>query len=139
MNLNYLTTKTNFIMKQLVFVLFALAIVSCAAPKVSKTAEVAVTPAGDWDYTITGTPEGDFAGVLNIVNQNNAYAVKLNAGGNELPIEKFTWNPETKKVNGELYYSGTSVLFDAVMNGDEMVGDMSAGGMSFPFKATRKK
>jgi hypothetical protein len=124
-------------MKNLLFVLAAFLIVSCATTKTSKVAEV--TPAGDWDYKITGTPEGDFEGVMNIVDANNTYTVKLNAGGNELPIEKFTYNKDTKKVAGELYYSGTSVLFDAVMNGDEMVGDMSAGGMSFPFKATRKK
>lgn len=124
-------------MKHLLIIFAAFLIVSCATTKTAKVAEV--TPAGAWDYKITGTPEGDFEGIMNIANTNDAYTAKLTAGGNELPLEKFTYNKDTKKVGGELYYSGTSVLFDAVLNGDEMVGDMSAGGMSFPFKATRKK
>jgi hypothetical protein len=124
-------------MKNLLFVLAAFLIVSCATTKTSKVAEV--TPAGDWDYKITGTPEGDFSGIMNVTNANDVYAAKFNANGNEMAFEKFSYNKETKKVSGEFYYSGTSVLFDALLNGDEMTGDMSAGGMSFPFKATRKK
>lgn len=124
-------------MKQLLIIFAAFLIVSCASTKTSKVAEI--TPAGEWDYKITGTPEGDFEGIMNISNTNDVYTAKFNAAGNELSFEKFTYNKETKKVGGEFYYSGTSVLFDALLNGDEMIGDMSAGGMSFPFKATRKK
>ena len=42
-------------------------------------------------------------------------------------------------MTGEVYYNGTPVLFDAVMEGEALNGTMSAGGMNFPFKATRKK
>jgi hypothetical protein len=123
-------------MNKLFLLLAVIALYSCASTKTSKTA---ITPAGDWEYLIAGTPEGDFKGIMNITKQGDTYTAKMNANGSELALEKFTWNPETKKVNGELYYSGTQVLFDATLNGDELVGDMSAGGMSFPFKATRKK
>lgn len=123
-------------MKNLIFAFAALIIASCASTKTSK---VVISPAGNWDYTITGTPEGDFSGVMNIVAQDKVYTAKLNASGSELAIEKFTWDEATKKVGGELYYSGTSVLFDATLAGEEMIGTMSAGGMNFPFKATRKK
>jgi hypothetical protein len=123
-------------MKNLIFVFVVLIIASCASTKTSK---VVITPAGNWDYNISGTPEGDFSGVMSIVSQDNVYTAKMNSSGNELPIEKFTWDEATKKVGGELYYSGTSVLFDASLAGEEMIGTMSAGGMNFPFKATRKK
>jgi hypothetical protein len=123
-------------MKSLIFVFVALMIASCASTKTSK---VVITPAGNWDYSITGTPEGDFNGVMSIVAQDKVYTAKMNASGSELPIEKFTWDEATKKVGGELYYSGTSVLFDATLAGEEMIGTMSAGGMNFPFKATRQK
>lgn len=123
-------------MKNLIFVFVALMIVSCATTKTSK---VAVSPAGAWDYSITGTPEGDFNGVMNVTQQDKLYNAKLNAGGSELAIENFTWNEDSKKVGGVLYYSGTPVYLDALLNGDEMSGSMSAGGMNFPFKATRKK
>jgi hypothetical protein len=109
-------------MKSLIFVFVALIIASCASTKNTK---VVITPAGNWDYSITGTPEGDFSGVMIIVAQDKIYTAKLNGSGGEL--------------GGELYYSGTSVLFDATLAGEEMVGTMSAGGMNFPFKATRQK
>jgi hypothetical protein len=123
-------------MKKLLIVFVAFVLASCATTKTSK---VEITPEGNWDYSITGTPEGDFNGVMNVTTLDKTYSAKLNASGSELPIENFAYEKESKKVTGELYYSGTPVAFDAILSGDEMTGSMSAGGMSFPFKATRKK
>jgi hypothetical protein len=123
-------------MKNLIFIFVALIIASCSATKTSK---VAITPAGDWDYKIVGTPEGDFSGVMTITTLDKAYRAKMSASGSELTINNFTFDEANKKVAGDLDYSGTTVLFDALLNGEEMVGNMSAGGMNFPFKATRKK
>lgn len=123
-------------MKNLFYLaLVSLFITSCASTKMAK----APSPTGNWDYTISGTPEGDFNGVMTISEVDKTMSAKLVSNGNELPIEKFVYNKETKKMSGELYYSGTPVLFDAVMTTDQMDGTMSAGGMNFPFKATRKK
>jgi hypothetical protein len=119
-----------------VFIFMLAFLAACVSTKTSKTV---ITPVGEWEYLITGTPEGDFKGILNIVKESDKFMAKLSANGYDLPIDNFTWNADTKKVNGELDYSGTAVLFDAVLNGDELLGDMSAGGMSFPFRATRKK
>jgi len=118
------------------FMLGALLLTSCAT---TKTTSKVPSPIGDWDYAITGTPEGNFSGVLTITEINNVYTAKMASGAGDLMIEKFTYDKTTMKVAGELDYSGTLVLFDAVMNNDEMTGAMSAGGMGFPFKATRKK
>ncbi len=123
-------------MKNLIFVFVVLIIASCASTKTSK---IVITPAGNWDYIITGTPEGDFSGVMSITTQDKTFSAKMNASGSELTINNFTFDEATKKVAGDLDYSGTTVLFDALLNGEEMVGAMSAGGMNFPFKATRKK
>lgn len=123
-------------MKNLIFIFVALIIASCSATKTSK---VVITPAGDWDYKIVGTPEGDFSGVMTITTLDKAYRAKMSASGSELTINNFTFDEANKKVAGDLDYSGTTVLFDALLNGEEMVGNMSAGGMNFPFKATRKK
>lgn len=122
-------------MKIIALLFIALIISSCATTKTAK----APSPAGNWDYTISGTPEGDFVGVMTIAEIDKALSAKLNSSGNELPIEKFAYDKETKKMTGEVYYNGTPVLFDAVMEGEALNGTMSAGGMNFPFKATRKK
>ncbi len=123
-------------MKNLLYIFLALLLLSsCASTKASK----APTAAGNWDYTITGTPEGDFAGIMTISEVDKVYNAKMAMSSGETTIDKFIYNKETKKMSGELYYSGTLVLFDAVLVVDQIDGSMSASGMSFPFKATRKK
>jgi hypothetical protein len=127
---------------KLIFTLFAglLLMAACTSTKTSTaSSKTKVTPAGDWDYSIKETPEGDFTGIMTVTQQETAYSAKLNANGYDLPFEKFTWDEANQEVTGELYYSGTSVLFSAKLVGEEMNGTMSAGGMEFPFKATRKK
>lgn len=94
---------------------------------------------GLWNYTITGTPEGDFNGVMTIGEVDKVPTAKLAVNGGELAIEKFVYNKETKKMSGEFDYNGTPVYFDAVLGDDVIDGGMSAGGGTFPFKATRKK
>jgi len=123
-------------MKNLLYIFLGLFLLSsCAATKTSK----APSPTGNWDYTITGTPEGDFTGVLTIAEVDKALTAKMISNGAELSIEKFMYDKETKKLSGEFEYSGTLVLLDAVMTDDQLSGAISAGGMGFPFKATRKK
>lgn len=118
------------------FALCAFVLSSCAS---TKSASTAPSPAGNWDYSITGTPEGNFSGVLVIEQINDTYTAKMTNAAGDLPIEKYTFDKATMKMNGEFDYSGTLVLFDAMMAGDEINGSMTAGGMGFPFKATRKK
>ncbi len=124
-------------MKNLLYLFVGLALLSSCAT--TKSTSKAPSPTGNWDYTISGTPEGDFAGVMTIAEVDKTLTAKMVSNGSEIPIEKFTYNKETKKLAGEFYYSGTPVLFDATLVVDEITGSMSAGGMGFPFKATRKK
>jgi hypothetical protein len=124
-------------MKNLFYLaLCAFVLSSCAS---TKSTSKAPSPTGNWDYTITGTPEGNFSGVLLIEQINDTYTAKMTSNAGDLPIEKYMYDKVTMKMSGEFDYSGTLVLFDAVMVGDEINGSMAAGGMGFPFKATRKK
>ncbi len=117
-----------------IFLIFVLA--SCATTQ--KSASIpSIT--GEWDFIVTGTPEGDFTGVMVVTQGVDAYTGKLLSNGNELEINSFKYDGTTKKVTGEVPYGGTSVAFDAALNGDEVAGFMSASGMDFPFKAVRKK
>jgi hypothetical protein len=93
-----------------------------------------------WDYSITGTPEGDFNGVMTISEVDKVHAAKLSGKWwRAITLEKFIYNKETKKMSGELDYQGTPVYFDAILIVDDIDGGMAGGGMTFPFKATRKK
>jgi hypothetical protein len=123
-------------MKKIVSLLFiAITITACVA---TKTTTKAPSPTGSWDYTITGTPQGDFKGVMIIAEADKMLTAKLISDGAELPIDKFVFNKETQKMSGEFDYSGALILLDAVLNVNEITGNMSTSGMSFPFKATRK-
>ncbi|MBL7870254.1 MAG: hypothetical protein JNM78_01480 [Cyclobacteriaceae bacterium] len=124
-------------MKRILYLMLsALLLFSCAT---TKSTSRTPSPHGNWDYTITGTPEGNFSGVLIITQINDTYTAKITSSAGDLPIEKYMYDKSTMKMSGEFDYSGTLVLFDAVMVGDEINGSMSAGGMGFPFKGTRKK
>jgi hypothetical protein len=139
----------------LLYAFAILILASCATTKTTST--VTTTPAakpastapaaavvstvilGDWDYTITGTPDGDFKGVLTISSAANVYVAKMVSATGEVPVEKFAFAKETNKITGEIPYNGMSIGLDATMTGEELRGTMFAGGMDFPFNATRKK
>jgi len=123
-----------------IFVLFIIA--SCSTTKTTSTASTSkpvVTPAGEWDFSIKETPEGDFTGIMTVSQLEKTFSAKLTTMGNDLPFERFTWDEGTMKVGGELYYGGTAVILDATLVEEELSGFMSTSGMNFPFKATRKK
>jgi hypothetical protein len=123
-------------MKKLFVVVIAVIVfASCATTKSSKV----VTPAGAWDYAITGTPEGDFSGDFIITSQDKKYAASLKANGQELPFNSCAWDQANNKVTGDFNYSGYNIFFEATMSGEELKGTISAEGEHFPFKATRKK
>lgn len=76
---------------------------------------------------------------MTITESGQLFTASLAVNGNPLPIENFSFNSETKKLTGEINYSGMVIAFDALLTGDEMNGGLSAEGMDFPFKATRRK
>ena len=99
-----------------------------------------VGPAGNWDYSVTGTPQGDYSGVMTVTKmKEGGYAAKLNGQAGEISFDKFSFDKKTKQTKGNFYFSGTDVYFAAQVIKEQMKGMMSAGDMDFPFLATRKK
>ncbi|MBX2957831.1 MAG: hypothetical protein KF846_16820 [Cyclobacteriaceae bacterium] len=125
--------------KIFLFFMATILLAACSSTQKTTTAKKAPTPEGQWEYSITDTPEGNFSGIMTVSKNGENYTASLNANGNDLPFESFNWNEDEKKATGELYYSGTSVQFQAAMNEDQMEGGLAAMGMVFPFKAMRKK
>lgn len=116
------------------FLFLALTFAACVA---TKTVSKVPSPTGNWDYTITGTPEGDFKGQMVVTETDKILNAKLAGNGIDLPIEKFAFDAASQKLTGEFWYGSTQVYMDVIMNGDQMAGTVSASGMTFPFKATR--
>ena len=123
-------------MKNLFYlILIASLLSSCATTKTTNKVPAVI---GNWDYAISGTPQGDFKGIMTVTEVDEVLTAKLISDGTELPIEKFIFSKETQKMSGEFDFSGALILFDGMLNSNEITGTMTTSGMSFPFKATRK-
>jgi hypothetical protein len=116
-------------MKHLTFFLFAFVATSCAT----------LSPAGNWNFAITGTPQGDFTGSMEVTKKDAGYAAKLKIADTEAVFERFTFDKKTAKSTGTFYYQSMGVNFDAAVAKEAMDGTVSVQGMSFPFKASRQK
>lgn len=122
-------------MKKFVYFFFVLLLASCATVKTKK---IVVTPVGDWDYTITGTPNGDYAGVMTITEKENVFAAVMKTSEGELAFTNMNFDKATNIVTGNFSYQGTDLAFNATLAGEALTGTISAGGYGFPFKGTRK-
>lgn len=122
-------------MQKFTYLFLVLVLASCATVK---TKQVVVTPVGDWDYTITGTPNGDYAGVMAITEKENVLAAVMKTSEGELPFNNMSFEKATNIVTGNFNYKGTDLVFNATLTGEAMTGTISAGGYGFPFKGTRK-
>lgn len=116
-------------MKKLIFLFVTIAAVGCAS----------LSPVGTWNYTISGTPQGDFTGAMEVTKQEAGYAATLKTTDGEMKFEQFTFDKKTAKSAGTFYYQSMGVNFDAAVTKATMEGSVSVQGMSFPFKAARAK
>ncbi len=96
-------------------------------------------PVGVWNYSVTGTPQGDFKGVMTISKTETGYAAKMDGLGATIPFDKFNYNKSTKKTDGSFDFQGTPIDYAATFSKDQLKGSVSAAGMDWPFAATRKK
>jgi len=95
---------------------------------------------GNWDYKITGTPQGDYSGVL-VVSKGDKKTLNavMKSNGSDLPFTQFKFDSKTSKSTGSFYYQDMSVSFNATVKQTTMDGSISVENMNFPFTATRKK
>lgn len=117
-------------MRKMISFLFVVALLSSCASS---------GPSGLWDYTVTGTPQGDYSGTLNVTKKDAGFAATLNSQAGEASFEKFSYDKKTSKTSGEFYFSGVPISFSATVVKDKMTGTMGTGGMEWPFAATKKK
>ena len=120
-------------MKKLIYFFVSFIIISCASTK------LAMVPVGGWDYSITGTPNGDFSGVLTVTLEGEKYTASLKSQLGEIKFSETQYDKATKKLTGTFDFEGTPIEFESTTEGDAMKGSVSAGGGSWPFNASRKK
>ena len=120
-------------MRNALTLFISVAVFSCASTKLAKA------PVGSWEYTIKGTPNGDYSGVLTVSLEGEKYQALLKSQVAEIKFDEATYDKKLKKLTGSFYYEGNPIYFESTTDGDTMNGSVSAGGDSWPFKGTRKK
>ena len=125
-------------MKKSVYSLLIISVIvflsSCASTKSAKEN----SPAGLWEYTIQGTPQGDFEGVMTITKTDDGYTGQLATDQGTLPFTSTQYSKEENKISAEFDYSGMPVSLTGVIVGSTMTGTVSTSGYDFPLSATKK-
>ncbi len=116
-------------MKNFITLMFLILLSSCAS----------LSPKGNWNYSITDTPEGSKEGVMRVAKMGEDFFCTVQSKDVELKFNKFIFDSKTKKANGNFDYQGMNFYLDAVVNHKQMVGSISTEGYNFPFKANKRK
>ncbi len=103
---------------------------SCAS---SKT--MVYDPAGTWNYSVTGTPNGTVDGTLVISKNGDAYAGELRSSQGNIALDDLMI--EGQALNATFDYSGTELTMNGVFEGDTFDGEVAAGYDSFDMTASR--
>lgn len=117
-------------MKKILYLAMIVTLASCAS----------LSPAGQWDYKITGTPQGDYSGVLTVTKKDkDNFNANMKSQAGDLPFNSFVFNAKSAKSTGDFSFQGMTIYFDATVTKTEMTGSVATQGMTFPFTAKRKK
>ena len=134
MKLFYFIRSNQLMMKKLFNLLIVVVFYSCASSKMASNA-----PDGDWNYTVTGTPDGDHSGILTITTEKNKCTAIIKSETGEMTLNDAAFDKEKQLLTGNIDYDGTTVYLNITRTGDSLEGKVSASGMDFPLKGTRKK
>ena len=119
-------------MKKFLILFSILILASCASSK------LALVPVGKWSYTITGTPNGTYNGVLKVTFADGKYAAVLNSSEGEITMRDVVYDKKIAKLSANFDFQGSIIFFETTTLGETMTGNVSTGGMNFPFKGTKK-
>ena len=93
---------------------------------------------GIWEYVVTGAPQGDIKGDMEISKTGNVYKGVLKMpDGNKTDITGLTIT--NKILTGKFEFSDMSIDMTGTFEADKFTGTVSSQGYSFPMTATRKK
>ncbi|MEZ4773742.1 MAG: hypothetical protein R3D00_11215 [Bacteroidia bacterium] len=118
----------------LVVVLMTIALYSgCKSTK-----SVSYSAAGNWDFSVTNTPEGDYKGVMVLTQAEEGYTGYLEAAGSKIELKNIVIDDENK-LKASLYFSGNDLDIKGTFSGESFTGFVVAGYDNFPIVAERTK
>lgn len=111
----------------------------CATTKTASTktaAPEAVSYAGDWDYTVADTPNGDVSGVMVLTKTDAGYDGKMTSDMGELELNDLTI--VDNKLSATFEIQGMELDVSGTFDGVNYKGSVGMDSNVFPMIATKK-
>ncbi|MEQ9439623.1 MAG: hypothetical protein RIG62_11275 [Cyclobacteriaceae bacterium] len=123
--------KTTFLyLLTATFMLGFIWLSGCASSK-----SMAYDPAGAWNYTVSGTPNGTVNGTMVISKRGDAYSGEMRTTAGSASLDNLQIDGQTMTAN--LMYQGTNLELKGSFEQDTFTGEVVAGYDSFDMAANR--
>jgi hypothetical protein len=96
------------------------------------------SPAGNWDYVVVGTPNGDVDGTLVLTENEGAYSGKFMSDMGELVLENVKYSEE-EGLSATFWVQGMEMTMTGKFAEDDFTGMVDGGSQigSWPMTAKR--
>ncbi|MEM8888437.1 MAG: hypothetical protein AAGD28_10690 [Bacteroidota bacterium] len=126
----------NYHLNLILILIFAVAFSSCKGTKATASKAKKYTPAGTWEYLITGIPDGDQSGTMVLMESADGMTGKLVTDQGEVDLEDIVF--EDNVLTTTFSVQGYDVEMKGTFEGETYKGNVSVAGYEFPVTATRK-
>ena len=96
------------------------------------------SPAGNWDYLVEGTPQGDVNGTMVLTETDGVYTGKFLSDLGELELENVKYSEE-EGLNCTFYYQGIEFIISGTFVEEAFTGTVDGGPQvgAWPITANR--
>ncbi len=112
------------------FISLLLVGIGCSASK-----KAVYTPAGNWNYTVLNTPQGDIKGTMMITKEEESFAGVLKSSNGTINMKDVSI--EENVLSSTFYYEGYKFNFKGTFEGEAFNGNISFSDGEFAVNATR--
>ena len=127
--------RTTRITNAFVAIYLLTMISSCATFKSFLEADAGY--AGNYEFLVKDTPDGDYTGTLTIRKGDNGYEGKLFIEGTNYEI--LNLQIENNKMTGNFTFQYMNLFFEAKFTGENIAGFIFADGQGFELTGTKVK
>ena len=93
--------------------------------------------AGNYEFLVKDTPDGDYTGTMTIKKGDNGYRGKLFTEGTDYEI--FNLQIENNEMTGNFTFQYMNLFFEAKFTGENIAGFIFADGQGFELTGTKVK
>jgi len=96
------------------------------------------SPVGNWDYLVSGTPNGDVPGTMVLEEMEGVYSGKFMSDMGDLVLENLVYSEE-EGLSATFYYQGIEFALTGAFMEEEFTGTVDGGPQVGAFPMTAKR